>query len=101
MALRNGLEALVRAGENGFFFGWLATVDTFPRATSLLKRNATHGGLGFLFDIRFAFAAAAPPGKREAFLYHFLEIIVAGRLGRVRLAKCQSPVEKRLLYFLQ
>src|ERR1700722_10391419 len=101
MALRNRLEALVRAGENGLFFGRLAAMDTLSRTARLLQRNATHGGLGSLFDIRFAFAAAAPPGKSEALLHRFLEIIVGVRLGSVGFAKGQSAVVQRLLDFLQ
>src|ERR1700722_7477755 len=100
MALRNRLEALVRAGENGLFFGRLAAMDTLSRTARLLQRNATHGGLGFLFDVRLPFASAAPPGKSDALLHRFLEIIVAGWLGCVRFAKRQSAVVQRLLNFL-
>jgi hypothetical protein len=73
---RNGAAGerreLVSPGENGSFWGGLATVDAGAGIGWLIEGDAAHGGAGFFLDFGFTVGAAAPGGKGETSLDGFL-----------------------------
>src|SRR4029077_7972515 len=87
----------VGPSKDGPLAGWLATEDTGAGAARLFERNAAHGGLGFLFDLRLTVGAAAPEGECETFLDRLLEGGVVLWIVSIRVAEGESAVVKRLL----
>src|SRR5271163_1281151 len=96
-----GSGGLIRAGEDGFLFCKLSAVNALAGAPRLFEWNAAHGGSGFFFDVRFAFAVAAPPGEGETLFDRFLELFVAGGLRGVSDAKSKRAVVERFLDFFK
>src|SRR6185437_13003148 len=92
-------SGLICLSEDGLLGGGLAAVDALTGPRRLFEGDAAHGGLGLFLDFCFAIGAAAPMRKREAFLDGNFELAVILRLGRVRIAKIESALEKRLLNF--
>src|SRR4029077_19269458 len=87
----------VGPGEDGPLAGWLAAENTGAGAARLFERNAAHGGLGFLFDLRLTVGAGAPEGECETFLDRLLEGGIVPWIASIRIAKAKSPVVNPLL----
>src|SRR5271154_6421198 len=78
-----GKAGSVSFGEYAFFARRLPAIDTFSVPAGLLERDTTHRRFRLFFDLFFAWAAAAPPRKGEAFLDRLLELNVIGGLDRI------------------
>src|SRR6202044_1614229 len=92
---------LIRAGEDALLFRNRAAMNALSSSAGLFQRNTAHGGFRFFLYVRFTFAAATPPGKRETLFHGFLEVFIAVGLGCVGFAKSQRAVIERLLNFFQ
>lgn len=66
---QNATPALVGAGEDGYFCGLFAGIDTLARDSGLIERYDADGGASFFLNLLFILPRSSPIRAHKALFY--------------------------------